>query len=136
MWISRFLKRVTVTSSPFVLILKTHSFRFLHCSESHYRCFESTLRHVFYLLLVLSHIRILLGNFLIWKDVNLFIVYRMRVPWWHKEYWSAYEASTAKQLKLLSKQYWVVKTIIVFEWLCLDFLPVNVQSMKILIHDS
>ena len=45
LWISRFLKRVTVTSSACVLIFKTHSFRFLHCSESHYRCFESTLRY-------------------------------------------------------------------------------------------
>ena len=45
LWISRFLKRVAVTSSACVLIFKTHSFRFLHCSESHYRCFESTLRY-------------------------------------------------------------------------------------------
>ena len=35
--ISRFLKRVTVTSSACVLISKTHSFCFLLCSESHYR---------------------------------------------------------------------------------------------------
>ena len=34
MWMSRFLKRVTVTSSPCALISKSHSFRFLHCSES------------------------------------------------------------------------------------------------------
>ena len=47
MWISRFLKRVTVTSSACVLIFKTHSFCFLHCSESHYRCFESTLRYAY-----------------------------------------------------------------------------------------
>ena len=32
-------------SSACVLISKTHSFRFLHCSESHYRCFESTLMY-------------------------------------------------------------------------------------------
>ena len=32
-------------SSACVLISKTHSFRFLHCSKSHYRCFESTLMY-------------------------------------------------------------------------------------------
>ena len=42
---SRFLKRVAVKSSACVLIFKTYSFRFLHCSESHFRCFESTLRY-------------------------------------------------------------------------------------------
>ena len=45
LWISRFLKMVAVPSSAFVLIFKTHSLRFLHCSESHDRCFESTLRY-------------------------------------------------------------------------------------------
>ena len=43
--ISRFLRRVTVTSSACVLIFNTHSFRFLHCSQSHCRCFESTRRY-------------------------------------------------------------------------------------------
>ena len=45
LWISRFFKRVVVTSSAWVLIFKTHSFRYLHCSQSHYRCSESTLRY-------------------------------------------------------------------------------------------
>ena len=43
--ISRFLRRVTVTSSACVLIFNTHSFRFLHYFESHCRYFESTLRY-------------------------------------------------------------------------------------------
>ena len=37
-------------SSACVLIFKTHSFRFLHWSESHYWCFESTLRYETYVI--------------------------------------------------------------------------------------
>ena len=37
-------------SSACVLIFKTHFFRFMHCSESHYRYFESTLRYVWYVI--------------------------------------------------------------------------------------